>query len=92
MRPQLLNEVLRDALTASLTKSAASGKPALVGEELEKPAVDKRGRYAAVLLACASVGEQGVDKTAREVLIVNCVVLAHHPAICTSPSSFFPCR
>ncbi|KAF8553713.1 ARM repeat-containing protein [Imleria badia] len=86
-RPELLNEVLRDALTASLTKSVASGKTsapvASPGEEGEKPVVDKRGRYAAVLLACASVEEQAqLDKTAREVLVVNWVVLAHHPAIC----------
>lgn len=45
---------------------------------------DKRGRYAAVLLACASLGDEGgLDKPAREVLVVNLVVLAHHPAICT---------
>jgi len=46
--------------------------------------VDKRGRYATVLLACASFGDEGPDKTAREVLIVDWMVLAHHPAICTS--------
>ena len=90
-RPQLLNAVLRDALTASLTKSVASGKPSGTpassfppGEEQEKPVADKRGRYAAILLACASLGEGGLEKAAREVLIVNWVVLAHHPAICTS--------
>lgn len=91
-RPLLLNELLRDALTASLTKIAASSKPtgppassSPPGDEQEKPVVDKRGRYAAVLLTCASFGDGGqLDKTAREVLVVNWVVLAHHPAICMS--------
>ena len=91
-RPQLLNAVLRDALTVSLTKSVASGKPSgppvtssPQGDDQEKPVADKRGRYAAVLLTCASFGDQGgLDKTAREVLVVDWVVLAHHPAICTS--------
>ncbi|KAF8131842.1 armadillo-type protein [Boletus edulis] len=85
-RPQLLNAVLRDAITASLSKPVASAKatapPASSSEEQEKPAVDKRGRYAAVLLACASVGEGGLDVQARRVLIVDWLVLAHHPAIC----------
>ncbi|KAF8434348.1 armadillo-type protein [Boletus edulis BED1] len=85
-RPQLLNAVLRDAITASLSKPVASAKatapPASSSEEQEKPAVDKRGRYAAVLLACASVGEGGLDVQARQVLIVDWLVLAHHPAIC----------
>ena len=92
-RPQLLNAVLRDTLTTSLIKPVASGKPSgpsvsssLPSEEQEKPVADKRGRYAAVLLACASFGHQGVlDKTAREVLVMDWVVLAHHPAICTPP-------
>ncbi|KAH0828924.1 armadillo-type protein [Lanmaoa asiatica] len=89
-RPQLLNAVLRDALTASFTKPAAS-RPSVPssstpGEEQEKPVVDKQRRYAAVLLACASFGDDGqdgrLDKTTREALIVDWVVLAHHPVIC----------
>lgn len=76
--------MLCDALTASLTKPAAAGKASSLPGEEEKPVVDKRGRYATVLLACASFGDEGPDKTAREVLIVDWMVLAHHPAICTS--------
>ena len=65
-RPQLLNAVLRDALTISLTKSVASSKPSgppvsssPPGDDQEKPVADKRGRYVEVLLACASFGDQG---------------------------------
>lgn len=90
-RPQLLNAVLCDALTASLTKLAASkptGPPASSSppsDEQEKPVADKQRRYAAVLLACAGFGGASqLDKTEREALIVDWVVLAHHPAICTS--------
>ena len=86
-RPQLLNAVLCDALTVSLTRQAVrppvASSPS--GAEQEKPEADKRGRYTAVLLACASFGDQGgLDKTAQEVSVVDWVVLAHHPAICTS--------
>lgn len=100
-RPQLLNAVLRDALSASLTHTKSVALPSKLavaaaigtslpaatspsGEEQERPAVDRRGRYAAVLLACAGFGSE-LDKSARETLIVDWVVLAHHPAICTSP-------
>ena len=91
-RPQLLNAVLPDALTTSLIKSVASGKPSgpsvsssLPSEDQEKAVADKRGRYATVLVACASFGDQGgLNKMEREVLVVDWVVLAHYPAICTS--------
>ena len=91
-RPQLLNAVLRDALVASLAKPVGAGKsgPTAVNaasEEQEKPVVDKRGRYAAVLLACVRVGEE-LDGETKAALVVDWLVLAHHPAICRSPLSY----
>ena len=81
-RPQLVHAVLRDALAASLTKPVPAPTKLATGEEQDKPAVDKRGRYAAVVVACAGVGDT-LDKAAKEALVVEWLVLAHHPAICT---------
>ena len=82
-RPQLVSAVLRDALTVPLGKFGTSR----LGHGEEE--VDKRGRYTAVLLACATVGGDAegqstgqLDKAAKETLIVDWLVLAHHPAIC----------
>ncbi|KAF9234000.1 armadillo-type protein [Melanogaster broomeanus] len=91
--PQLLNVLLRDALMFSLTRSAVPSKPPVSavtatspsGEEQEKPVVDNRRRFAALLLCCASIGEEagnGVGGALRDSLLVDLVVLAHHPMIC----------
>ncbi|KIJ11894.1 hypothetical protein PAXINDRAFT_157123 [Paxillus involutus ATCC 200175] len=92
--PQLLNLVLRDALTFSFTRPVVPTKslaPATTtatspaGEEQEKPAVDKKRRYATLLSCCASVGKEkgkGISKDLRDSLLADLVVLAHHPMIC----------
>ncbi|KAF9234809.1 hypothetical protein BU15DRAFT_78645 [Melanogaster broomeanus] len=64
--PQLLNILLRDALMFSLTRPSVPSKPPASavttvspsGEDQEKPVVDSRRRFAALLSCCANFERQ----------------------------------
>ncbi|KAG2360727.1 ARM repeat-containing protein [Suillus spraguei] len=79
--PQLVIQIVRETLTASLIKEKSIAvKSAPVKEETEKPAPDNRRRYAALLLCCGNKEEAGADE--RDDQLVDLIVLAHHSAVC----------
>lgn len=79
--PELINHVIFSSLVARLTK----GKPAhtkenVVAEDHEAKDVKLESRLCAVYLACGVFGSD-MTQEKREPLLVNFVVLGHHPAI-----------
>ncbi|KAH7929550.1 ARM repeat-containing protein [Leucogyrophana mollusca] len=82
-QPQLVNWALRESLTVSLTREKpAPTKTTTSSEDLDKPVIDKQRRYAALLLSCVLSGDsENEDLATGEKLLVDLVVLAHHPVI-----------
>lgn len=81
--PEVVNRIVSASLKVYLTKSTTPSKAQTLIDETETKAVSKEGRLCAFLISCAAVGED-VDRTIREKLALDLVVVSHHPAIGTS--------
>ncbi|KAI0077211.1 ARM repeat-containing protein [Panus rudis PR-1116 ss-1] len=80
--PSLILNAIASALSSYLTRGGKTAtKP---GEEESELSDRKANRLISLLLASATVGEK-VELSARESLLVDVVVLAHHPVL--SPKS-----
>ena len=84
IQPQLVSQIVRESLTASLSREKpSSSKAAVVPEdENEKPS-HKQARLVAFLASVGSIGE-GIDLAIRENILVELSILGHHPIICQS--------
>lgn len=84
-QPKLFNLIIKESLASTLCREKSSPPKVAdtISSELEQPAMDKQGRYAALLLCCSNLRkEEGSDVTLRSSLLADLAVLAHHPAIC----------
>lgn len=82
--PAVINRIVSASLKAHLLKEAAPSK-AQATEESESKAVSKEGRLCSFLISCAGVGED-VDSAVKEKLVLDLVVVSHHPTIGMSRS------
>ena len=82
--PEIVNRAVSASLKAHLVKEASPSK-AQTSEDSDSKAVNKEGRLCAFLISCAAVGED-VDVSIRENLVVDLVVVSHHPAL----GAFYP--
>ncbi|CAL1711997.1 unnamed protein product [Somion occarium] len=78
--PEILIKTVSNALTSYLTRSKQPTKGHVSDEEHEA-SISKSSRLVAFLLACASFGEK-VEKCIRERVLIDLLVLAHHPLLC----------
>lgn len=86
--PTITNWMIRDALLHRLSREEASQKADSGDEEKDRPARLLQGRLHAILAASASLPED-IDLDSREVEMLQNLILAHHPAICTAFFFFF---
>jgi len=84
-QPQIVNRIVRESLAGSLVRDKLSTSKTLVTLG-EQPEVSLRGqaRLSAFLFSVAAIGED-VDRSIRENLMTELIVLGHHPAICRPP-------
>ena len=78
--PEVVNRIVPASLKMYLIKESVSAKAS--SEEAETKAVSKEGRLYAFLISCAAVGHD-VDVSVRENLVLDLLVVSHHPAIGT---------
>jgi hypothetical protein len=84
--PKLTNDVVREALTVYLSRPASGPKvPTLSSSDdpTPPPPVNKQGRLSGVLLSAVNFAED-VETEIREEVLVQYVVVAHHPLACQS--------
>lgn len=84
--PKLTNDVVREALTIYLSRPASGPKvptPSLSDDPTPPPPVNKQGRLSGVLLSAVNFAED-VETEIREEVLVQYVVVAHHPLACQS--------
>ncbi|EGO00628.1 hypothetical protein SERLA73DRAFT_71629 [Serpula lacrymans var. lacrymans S7.3] len=81
-QPQLVNLILREALSASFTRDKLLPSKSTISttEEQDQPIAPNQRQFASLLLCCASLNEQ-VDLAVRETLLVELIALGHHPLI-----------
>lgn len=79
--PELVNHLVSLALVSRLTREKSTlTKPVAPSEEGEVKILNTETRLCAFLLTCAAFGPD-LDNSIREILLVNLVVLGHHPAV-----------
>lgn len=76
--PEVVNRIVSASLKAYLVKESAPAKTN--GEDADTKAVSKEGRLCAFLISCAAVG-QDLDRSVREHLVLDLLVVSYHPAI-----------
>lgn len=87
IQPQLVSRVVRESLTASLSREKpSSAKAAVISEDENEKPTHKQTRLAAFLTSVGSIGDD-VDLTIRENLMAELVILGHHPIICRSQAT-----
>ena len=80
--PETANRLVRSGLTAYVTRRRTSiPKSQNTTTENEKPAIRKQPRLLAFLSASTAF-RRDEDRTLREKLLSEIIVLAHHPEIC----------
>jgi hypothetical protein len=81
-QPQIVNRIVRESLAGSLVrdKLSTSKTPVTLGEQPEV-SLRRQARLLAFLFSAAAIGED-VDRSIRENLMTELIVLGHHPAIC----------
>jgi len=79
-QPQLINRIVSESLTVSLTQDKLAKTSSILSEEREVSA-HRQARLSAFLSSAAALGED-VDLVIRENLMAEFIVLGHHPAIC----------
>lgn len=80
-RPQLINRVIRDALTTFVSRGTPVLK-AISADEPPKP-WNKHSRLSTLILSAVSFDDT-LALTVREEIIVELIVLGHHHLICAS--------
>ena len=82
IHPQLVSQIVRESLTASLSwEKPAPSKAVIVSEDENEKPIHKQARFAGFLTSVGSIGED-VDLAIRENLLAELIILGHHPIIC----------
>ncbi|KAJ3552008.1 hypothetical protein NM688_g4384 [Phlebia brevispora] len=82
--PELINHLVSTALTTRLS-TATPTKTTSASDEGETKAASSESRLCPFFLACAAFADS-TDQPTREPLLVNLVVIGHHPAVAGSGS------
>ena len=78
--PELMNHLISSALTARLTQEKMSQAKDTPADDHESANNKIESRLCAVYLSCGVFGDD-LPQARREPLLVNLVVLGHHPTI-----------
>ncbi len=78
-QPELVNHLVSSALTTRLSIPAPT-RAAVNSDDVEIKTTKPESRFCPFLLTCSAFGDT-VDQATREPLLVNLVVLGHHPAV-----------
>lgn len=80
-QPQLINRVIRDALTTFVSRGTPSPKPTST-DEAPKP-WNKHSRLSTLISSAVSF-DDNLELSVREDIIVELIILGHHHLICVS--------
>lgn len=88
MHPELTNHMVRDAVTAFISRgkpSSPSAKPTESTEDASEKPWNKESRLSAFVMSAVSFGAQPhIELALREELIAELVIVGHHQLLCPS--------